>query len=181
VRPLLTLTLAGCLCLLVASLAACSSGSSISKHVTLSTVAPSPTPNQDVFVHLTVDRQSGRIDSGSIVLYVTLTLTNARSAPIGLLSSCIVFSLWDTGGFLLESGAPPCILSNYEFAEVQPGQTYTIEKAEPQYMTVPKGLKADTYLLRAQYIRWQEEPNVQGTPVSGAQGDASGQAYVELN
>jgi len=127
-----------------------------------------------------LERQTRRIASDTIILYVTLTLTNARSAPIGLLSSCIVFDLWTTGESLVSGSAPPCILSNYEYAEVLPGQTYTIERAEPQYMSVPKDLVAGTYILTAQFIRWQEEPNVPGTPTAAAQGYASGQAYVQL-
>jgi hypothetical protein len=180
-RPLVSLILVGFLCLVVVGLAACSSVQKTSRSTPVPTVALSPTPDQNVFVHLVVQRQTGRIASGTFTLYVTLTLANARSAPIGLLGSCIVFSLWNTGEFPLWNSAPPCLVDNYDFAEVRPGQTYAIEKTAPLYIIVPKGLEAGTYVLLAQFIRWHEGHNVPGTPIAGAQGDASGQASVELS
>ena len=132
-------------------------------------------------MHLMVERQTGHLASGNITLYVTLTLTNARSAQIGLLSSCFNFSLLDQQGDLLWGSGNPCILSNYDVADVPPGHTYTIEKDTPLVITVSKGLEAGTYVLGVRYFRWHEGPNVPGTPIAGAQGDASGQVSVELS
>jgi hypothetical protein len=180
-RPLVFLNLLGFLCLVIVSLAACSSAPKSLRSTTVPPVAPSPTPSQNVFVHLIEGRQIGHLAAGNITLYVTLTLTNARSAQIGLLSSCWNFDLLDQQGDLLWDSGSPCILSNYDMAEVQPGHTYTIEKDVPAFITVSKGLEAGTFVLRAGYFRWHEGPNVPGTPITGAQGDASGQASVELS
>jgi hypothetical protein len=181
VGTLLSLALVGCLCLLAASMASCSIAPTTSTSTQVRSVAPSPTPNQDVFVHLNVEGQTGHLSAGAITLYVTLTLTNGRSAQIGLLSSCFNFSLLDQHGDFLWGSGNPCILSNYNFAELQPGHTYTIEKDTPLIITVSIGLEAGTYVLGVGYFRWHEGPNVPGTPIAGAQGDASGQTSVELS
>jgi hypothetical protein len=140
---------------------------------------------QGVLVHLVVKNQDAHIVHGQVTLYVTLAITNARTVPIGLLPTCIVYSLQDMKGNLVWGGAGPCPgVVNVDLVEIMPGHTYDPGRVIPLYLNDQPGypdLQPGEYVLAASYIRWNEGTVSPDGQITGKQGYACGQSLVLLS